>query len=74
MLQDVHSVQPLGKSYYDMKKSNGMKRNAAIRAMAYKWIRIIFYLSKNEKTYDEQHYINQLIAKYNPIIQFMETS
>lgn len=41
-------------AYYRMQKSKGMKHHAAVRALAYKWIRIIFYLWKNKKTYDEQ--------------------
>ncbi|VAX41782.1 hypothetical protein MNBD_PLANCTO02-3175, partial [hydrothermal vent metagenome] len=61
-------------AYYRMQKSKGMKHHAAVRALAYKWIRIIFYLWKNHKTYDEQHYLNQLKSKNSPIIQFLETS
>jgi len=61
-------------AYYRMQKSKGMKHHAAVRALAYKWIRIIFYLWKNEKTYDEQHYLNQLKAKNSPILQFLKTS
>ena len=36
-------------AYYRMQTSKGKKHNAAVRALAYKWIRIIFYLWKNEK-------------------------
>jgi transposase len=60
-------------AYYRMQMSKGKKHNAAVRALAYKWIRIIFYLWKNEKIYDEQHYITQLKAKNSPIIKFLET-
>ncbi len=61
-------------AYYRMQKSKGKKHNAAVRALAYKWIRIIFTLWKNEKTYNEQHYLNQLKSKNSPIIKFLETS
>ena len=59
---------------YRMQKSKGMKHHAAVRALAYKWIRIIFHLWKNNKTYDEQHYLNQLKSKNSPIIQSLEIS
>lgn len=61
-------------AFYNMKKTSGMKHHAILRALAYKWIRIIFHLWKNKKTYDESHYIAQLKRNNSPIIKFLETT
>lgn len=37
---------PWAKAFYQLKRSQGMKHHAAIRALAYKWMRIIFRLWK----------------------------
>ena len=40
-----HSVRhsPWAKAYYDMMRHRGLKRPAAIRALAFKWIRILYH-------------------------------
>ncbi len=37
-----------------------MKHHAAVRALAYKWMRIIFRLWKTKTIYDENQYIQRL--------------
>ena len=47
---------------------------AAVRALAYKWIRIIFHLWKTYTLYDENVYIEQLKKRNSPVIKFLETA
>jgi len=49
------------KAYYDyLVKEKHKKRQAAIRALAYKWIRIIFRCWQDGKPYDEEIYMQSL--------------
>jgi transposase len=64
---------PWSRAFYRMKRAAGLKHHAAVRALAYKWIRIIFRLWKTNTVYSEAHYLQQLRAKHSPIVQFLET-
>jgi len=46
--------------YYDQKKRDGKKHHAAVRALAYRWIRIIYRCWKNRISYDEDKYLKSL--------------
>ena len=48
------------------------RREAYHRALAYKWIRIIFRLWKTNILYTEAHYLQQLRSKNSPLLQFLE--
>ena len=60
------------RAYYDYKRSQGMKHHAAVRALAFKWIRIMFHIWKTRSTYSEADYIKQLGQKKSPIIPFIQ--
>ena len=45
----------------------------AVRAWAYKWIRIIFRLWKSRERSSEQIYLRQLIHTNSPLVPFMQT-
>lgn len=47
-------------AYYEHQRALGKSHQAAIRALAYKWIRIIFRCWKNGVHYDEQIYLASL--------------
>jgi transposase len=51
------------RAYYDANKKQGMGHHAAVRALAYKWIRIIFRCWKDRVPYNEQRYLNVLRQK-----------
>ena len=51
------------RAFYDSKKAAGMGHHAALRALAYKWIRIIFRCWKDRVPYDEQKYMDSLKRK-----------
>jgi len=61
------------KAFYKMKRAAGMKHNAAIRALAYKWIRILFRIWKTREPYCEQRYLAQLTKKNSPLTKFLPT-
>jgi len=48
------------KAYYDQQREGGRGHNAAVRALAYKWIRIVFRCWKNRVAYDEDLYVRAL--------------
>jgi len=48
------------RGYYDQMKDRGKDHHAALRALAYKWLRILFRCWKDRKPYDEQAYIQAL--------------
>jgi len=53
-----HSIW--AQAFYDKQRDAGKSHNAAVRALAYKWIRILFRCWQNHETYDELAYINAL--------------
>jgi transposase len=44
------------RTYYDQQRGRGNDHHAALRALAYKWIRILFRCWKNRTRYDEATY------------------
>jgi transposase len=48
------------RGYYDRKKMEGKRHHAAIRVLAYRWIRIIYRCWKDQIPYDEDKYVKSL--------------
>ncbi len=46
--------------YYEYQRSIGKRRHAAIRALAFKWIRIVFHCWKEQVPYNEAVYVTSL--------------
>lgn len=63
---------PWSKAFYRMKRAAGFKHHAAVRALAYKWIRILFRLWKTRTPYSETTYLQQLRNTSSPLLQFLE--
>jgi transposase len=59
------------RAFYDMKRAAGMRHHAAVRALAFKWIRILFRLWKTRTTYSEKDYLQHLQQKHSPLIKFL---
>jgi hypothetical protein len=55
------------KAYYDRQRDQQQSHPAAIRALAYKWIRIIFRCWKEGQLYDEQIYLQSLQKRRSPL-------
>jgi len=48
------------RAFYSQQKSRGHKHHTIVRALAYKWIRIIFRCWQNFESYDENRYLRAL--------------
>ena len=67
-----HSVW--AKAYYEMMRARGNKHQAAVRALAFKWIRIIFRCWKKGVLYDEMTYVASLIKRQSPVLKFITST
>jgi transposase len=61
------------RAYYQMLRHRGAHHHAAIRALAFKWIRILFRCWKDRTCYNEAAYLQQLRQKHAPLLQFLTT-
>ena len=57
------------KAYYDQQKKKGKSHQAAIRSLAFKWIRIIFRLWKDRTLYDESKYLMALQKRGSSLLE-----
>jgi hypothetical protein len=57
-----------------MQRERGKRHHAAVRALAFKWIRVIYRLWRNGERYDEAIYIQQLKTRNSPIIKYLPTA
>jgi hypothetical protein len=48
------------KAYYELQKKRGKGHNAAVRSLAFKWVRVIHRCWKDRKAYDEGLYLRVL--------------
>ncbi len=61
-------------AFYQHKRDSGYRHQAAVRALAFKWIRIIFHLWKTRATYDENLYIQQLRKRNSPVVKLLKSA
>lgn len=57
------------KAYYQQQASKGKPHNTIIRALAFKWIRILFRCWKTKTAYDESTYLEALKRKGSPLLR-----
>ena len=55
------------KAYYDQLRAGGKHHHAALRALAFKWQRILFRCWKDGVTYDEAKYMASLQKRNSPL-------
>lgn len=55
-------------AFYQMQRQKGKTHQAAIRALAFKWIRIVFRCWKDKQPYDEVKYLMSLKRKGSPLV------
>ena len=48
------------RAYYQQQRANNKSHHTAVRALAYKWIRIIFRCWKEGRPYDEEQYLQSI--------------
>jgi transposase len=56
------------KAYYDQQRARGSSRQAALRALAFKWIRIMYRCWRERTPYDEARYLTALKRRGSPLI------
>ncbi len=56
------------RAYYERQKARGVKTYTARRALAYKWIRIIWRCWQDRTPYDETVYIEALTRRNSPLV------
>lgn len=54
--------------YYQGQRDKGVKHHAAVRALAYKWIRIMFRCWQEQEPYNEAKYITSLKRRSSPLV------
>ena len=57
------------RAYYDQMRGRGLRHPAAVRTLAFKWIRIIYRCWRNQKPYDEHIHLKSLRAKQSPLLK-----
>jgi transposase len=55
------------RSYYQQLRNRGKGHHAAVRALAFKWIRIVFRCWKDAVAYDESRYLHTLARRGSPL-------
>jgi transposase len=62
------------RSYYQHQRSKGQDHHAAVRALAFKWIRIVFRCWKDGVAYDESKYLASLARRGSPLAALAATA
>jgi transposase len=60
------------KAFYDSQRAKGKGHHAAVRALAFKWIRILFRCWKNRTPYDEATYLDALRQRHSSLLQYLD--
>lgn len=59
--------------YYQKKREQGHNHAAAARALAFKWIRVVYRCWQDRKAYDESTYLKALKKQGSPLLENLET-
>ncbi len=59
---------------YRMLRARGKRHHAALRGLAFKWIRILFRCWQNRTPYDETRYLQVLKRTNSPLLAFIEAA
>lgn len=62
---------PWAQAFYQQQKRAGKSHQTAIRALAYKWGRILWRCWQDNTPYDEQKYLAALARKKSPLIKLL---
>lgn len=68
-----HSIKfsPWAHAYYVMMKERTGGHHAALRALAFKWIRVLFRCWHDHQLYDESVYLESLRRRNSPLLQYL---
>ncbi len=56
--------------YYNLQRARGKSHHAAVRALAFKWIRIIWKCWQTSTPYSEVKYLEGLRKKGSPLLKY----
>jgi transposase len=62
------------RAYYQQQRHRGQSHHAALRALAYKWIRILFRCWKDRTPYDEATYFKSLQLRGSTLASALKTT
>jgi len=62
------------KAFYLQQRSSGKGHHAALRTLAFKWIRIMFRCWKTKTPYSEERYLESLHRRKAPLLTFIHTA
>lgn len=65
---------PWAQAFYELQRSRGKDHHAAVRSLAFKWIRVIFRCWQSRTPYDEQTYIQSLARRRSPLTGALGTA
>jgi len=73
------SAQTINKSYwaglyYHQQRAKGCSYRAAVRALAFKWIRILYRCWETQTPYDEARYLKALQDRGSPLLKTAQTA
>ena len=57
------------RAYYDQQRGRGNSHHAALRSLAFKWIRILFRCWQDRTPYDEARYLDALRRHGSPLVK-----
>jgi len=60
-------------AYYRQQRDKGSSHQAAVRALAFKWIRILYRCWQTRSPYDESTYLNALKRRGSPLLKQLGT-
>ena len=60
---------PWARAYYDQQRGRGNTHHAALRSLAFKWMRILFRCWKTRTPYDEATYLAALRRHGSPLVE-----
>jgi transposase len=68
-----HSLpqSPWAKAYYQQQRAQGKGHHTAVRALAFKWIRILFRCWRDRVPYDESRYVAALQRCDAPLLKYL---
>jgi transposase len=61
-------------AYYRQQRDKGCSHQTAVRALAFKWIRILYRCWQNRTPYDESKYLNALKRRNSPLLKQVTTT
>jgi transposase len=62
------------KAYYEQQRAKGLSRQAALRSLAFKWLRILFRCWQDRAPYDETTYLLALQRSGSPLLKNVTAS